>query len=77
MFKKLWVLLLAVPLSLMVAHTAYAGSYTVMANDSLYKIGRLFNTTASSIAKANNLSAKPYTGPGIKCTLQYLFGKKR
>jgi spore germination cell wall hydrolase CwlJ-like protein len=58
MFKKLWVLLLAVPLSLMVAHTAYAGSYTVMANDSLYKIGRLFNTTASSIAKANNLSGE-------------------
>lgn len=35
---------------------ANAASYTVVQGDSLYKIGKLYNTTSSEIMKANNLS---------------------
>ncbi len=71
-FKKLKAFLFVVSLSFLLAHTAYAGSYTVVTNDSLYKIGTLFNTTASSIAKTNNLSSTTlYPGQvlNIPCTV--------
>ncbi|NLY18372.1 MAG: LysM peptidoglycan-binding domain-containing protein [Clostridiaceae bacterium] len=35
---------------------ANAASYTVVQGDSLYKIGKLYNTTSSEIVKANNLT---------------------
>lgn len=36
---------------------ANAASYTVIQGDSLYKIGKLYNTTSSELMKANNLSS--------------------
>lgn len=41
----------------LLANTAYAASYTVVSNDSLYKIGTLFNTTADTIISDNNLKS--------------------
>jgi LysM repeat protein len=37
--------------------TAFAADYTVVQNDSLYKIGVLFNTTSSTIKSNNSLSS--------------------
>lgn len=37
--------------------TAFAASYTVAANDSLYKIGQLFHTPVSTLKQDNNLSS--------------------
>lgn len=47
----------AVVLGLMLNHSAYAATYTVVSGDSLYKIGNLFKTTSSIIMKENNLSS--------------------
>lgn len=40
-----------------ITSTAYAADYTVVQNDSLYKIGTLFNTTVNSIMTDNRLSS--------------------
>ncbi|SHF40194.1 LysM domain-containing protein [Caldanaerobius fijiensis DSM 17918] len=61
--KKARVFLATVSLSLTLVQTAYAGTYKVVAGDSLYKIGNLFNTTASTIMKYNNLK-DTYIYPG-------------
>lgn len=55
--KRTSALLAGVLLATMLfAGTAYGASYTVMKNDSLYKIGLLFNTSASTIMADNKLS---------------------
>lgn len=41
---------------LLFTNTAFAATYTVQRNDSLYKIGQLFGTSASTIMSDNNLS---------------------
>jgi LysM repeat protein len=60
-FTKLKKLLItmssAVVLGLLLNHTAYAATYTVISGDSLYKIGNLFRTTSSAIMSTNNLSS--------------------
>ncbi len=38
-------------------NAVFAASYTVVQNNSLYKIGALFGTTAGTIMKDNNLSS--------------------
>lgn len=56
-FKRSAAVLSGVLLSTMLfAGTAYGASYRVMSNDSLYKIGLLFNTSASTIMADNKLS---------------------
>lgn len=42
--------------TMLFAGTAYGASYKVVGNDSLYKIGLLFNTSASTIMADNKLS---------------------
>lgn len=57
LLKRTATLLAGVLLSTMLfAATAYGASYTVTKNDSLYKIGLLFNTSASTIKADNKLS---------------------
>lgn len=55
--KMLKTFFIAASLSLLMAGTANAGSYTVEANDSLYKIGSLFGTTSANISQLNNLQS--------------------
>lgn len=56
-FKRSAAVLSGVLLSTMLfAGTAYGASYKVASNDSLYKIGLLFNTSASTIIADNKLS---------------------
>lgn len=59
MFKsrKLKALLLTLSLSLLSAKSVHAASYTVTYGDSLYQIGKLFNTTANIIMQNNGLSS--------------------
>lgn len=47
----------AMSLSMLLATPVYAASYTVTSGDSLYKIGTLFNTNASTIMSTNKLSS--------------------
>ncbi len=54
--KRLKALLVMLPLTMLLGHTAHAASYTVASGDSLYTIGKLFNTTADTIMQNNNLS---------------------
>lgn len=62
--KKARVFVAALSLSFtLLIQTAYAGTYKVQPGDSLYKIGNLFNTTASAIMKDNNLT-DTYIYPG-------------
>lgn len=57
LFKRAGTVLAGALLStLLLANTAYGASYTVARNDSLYKIGQLFNTSASTIIADNRLS---------------------
>ncbi len=66
-FKMLKAFLLTASMSLLLAATAYAGSYTVEANDSLYKIGSLFGTTSANITQINSLkSTEIYPGQVLK-----------
>ncbi|MDF2522525.1 MAG: peptidoglycan-binding protein [Clostridiales bacterium] len=44
-------------ISLLVPYTAQAAAYTVAQGDSLYSIGKRFNTTSSAIMSSNNLSS--------------------
>ncbi|AGK98813.1 cell wall hydrolase [Clostridium pasteurianum] len=54
--NKLKTLLYTLGITLMLATPAYASTYTVESGDSLFKIGKLFNTSYTQIAKDNNLS---------------------
>lgn len=53
---KAKVVLFAALLSLLVPYTAMAADYTVVQGDSLYSIGKRFNTTSAAIMSSNNLS---------------------
>ncbi len=55
--KKIRNLLTTLSLSLMICYPVQAASYTVVSGDSLYTIGKLFNTTSSTIIKNNNLTS--------------------
>lgn len=55
--KKLKALLLTLSLSLLSAKSVHAASYTVTYGDSLFQIGKLFNTTANIIMQNNGLSS--------------------
>jgi LysM repeat protein len=55
--KKIRNLLATACLSLMICYPVQAASYTVVSGDSLYTIGKLFNTTSSTIIKNNNLTS--------------------
>ncbi|OPJ59232.1 cell wall hydrolase [Clostridium oryzae] len=54
---KIKALLLTAILSLASATSVQAASYTVASGDSLYKIGKLFNVTSTSIVQKNGLSS--------------------
>ena len=53
--KKVKATVITVLLSLLLAQPAFAGSYTVTSGDSLYTIGKLFNTSANVLIKSNTL----------------------
>ena len=56
--KKAGIFFAALLLSLtMLSSYAYAADYTIVPNDSLYRIGLLFKTTSSSLMSDNNLSS--------------------
>lgn len=55
--KRLKALVLGLSLSIFSASSAHAASYTVTYGDSLYQIGKLFNTTANILMKNNGLSS--------------------
>jgi Cell wall hydrolyses involved in spore germination len=57
-FKKATTLFLGILLSVIVlTNGVFAASYTVANNDSLYKIGNLFNTSISTIRQDNSLKS--------------------
>lgn len=56
-FKKIKSLLLTLSLSLVSIQSVHAASYTVTSGDSLYKIGKLFNTSVTTIMQNNNLAS--------------------
>jgi LysM repeat protein len=56
-FKKLKSFVATLSLSVLLAYPVQAATYKVLPNDSLYKIGVLFNTTASTLKSTNNLSS--------------------
>ncbi|MDF2673322.1 MAG: peptidoglycan-binding protein [Clostridiales bacterium] len=66
-FRKLLITMSsAVVLGLLLNHSAYAATYTIISGDSLYKIGNLFRTNSSAIMRDNNLSsARIYPGQVI------------
>lgn len=55
--KKLKALILTLSLSILSAQSVHAASYTVTPGDSLYTIGNLFNTDATTIMQNNNLGS--------------------
>lgn len=69
--KKIKALLFTISLSLLSVGQVHAASYTVKAGDSLYKIGKLFNTDATTIIKNNSLSSSViYPGQVLNITSQ-------
>ena len=67
--KKVKSLLMALSLSLLSLQSVHAASYTVAPGDSLYKIGKTFNTNASAIMENNNLSSSMlYPGQVLNIT---------
>jgi N-acetylmuramoyl-L-alanine amidase len=74
--KKLKVLLTSALMTIFMSQAASAATYKVAPGDSLYSIGRLFNTSTVSIMSTNNLSSSTiYPGqvlnvPGTVYTVQ-------
>ncbi|MFZ5987583.1 MAG: LysM peptidoglycan-binding domain-containing protein [Bacillota bacterium] len=67
LFKKVRFFILTAFLTMLMASTAYAGSYTVASGDSLYKIGEIFKVSATTIKADNNLgSDNIYPGQVLK-----------
>jgi N-acetylmuramoyl-L-alanine amidase len=57
-YRKTGAFVIGVVLSITLSSTsAFAADYTILNNDSLYKIGRLFDTPVSSIKSNNNLKS--------------------
>lgn len=55
-FKNVRAVLMASAISLLLTHPVFAATYHVASGDTLYLIGKLFNTTASAIKSDNKLS---------------------
>lgn len=55
-FKSLKTFLTTLTLCAALSTPAFAGDYTVVSGDSLYKIGQLFNTSSDNIMKNNSLN---------------------
>lgn len=55
--KTIKSLVMTLSLSLLSLQSVYAASYTVSSGDSLYKIGKKFNTSVNTIMQNNNLSS--------------------
>jgi N-acetylmuramoyl-L-alanine amidase len=55
--KKLKSLVMTISLTLLSMQSVQASSYTVASGDSLYKIGKTFNTSVTTIMQNNNLSS--------------------
>lgn len=53
--KKLKILLFTVGITLFTAHSVKAASYTVVSGDSLYNIGKTFNTNTNTLKSDNKL----------------------
>lgn len=64
--KSLKTFLTALGLTLTLSSPAFAGNYTVVSGDSLYKIGTLFNTTSSNLMATNNIGSNIYPGQVLK-----------
>jgi spore germination cell wall hydrolase CwlJ-like protein len=54
--NKIKTLLLGITFTLLFAQTAHAATYTVTKGDTLYSLGRLFNTRYTTIASTNKIS---------------------
>lgn len=66
-FKSLKTFLTTLTLCFTLSTPVFAANYTVTSGDSLYKIGKLFNTSSDNIMKSNNLSGTMiYTGQVLK-----------
>ncbi|MBC2582885.1 cell wall hydrolase [Clostridium sp. DJ247] len=66
--KTLKSMLLTITLSILSASSVHAAGYTVQSGDSLYNIGKLFNTTTSILMQNNNL-LNSYIYPGQKLSV--------
>lgn len=65
--KSLKTFLTALGLTLTLYSPAFAGNYTVVSGDSLYKIGTVFNTTSSNLMASNNIAGSNiYPGQVLK-----------
>lgn len=65
--KSLKTFLTALGLTLTLSSPAFAGNYTVVSGDSLYKIGTVFNTTSSNLMASNNITGSNiYPGQVLK-----------
>ncbi|MBU5483756.1 LysM peptidoglycan-binding domain-containing protein [Clostridium sp. MSJ-11] len=65
--KHLKTLLATLTLSLTLSTTVLAGNYTVASGDSLYKVGKLFNTSADTLIKNNGINGSTiYPGQVLK-----------
>ena len=53
--KRLNKFIATMSVSLLLSQSAFAATYKVVPNDSLYKIGKLFNTSVTSLKNDNNL----------------------
>lgn len=65
--KKIKTLLLTSALCFTLSTPAFAADYKVLSGDSLYKIGKLFNTSSDTLIKDNNLKGTTiYPGQVLK-----------
>ncbi|MEW9097098.1 MAG: cell wall hydrolase [Clostridiaceae bacterium] len=65
--KHLKTFLATLTLSLTLSTTVLAGNYTVTSGDSLYKVGKLFNTSADTLMKNNGINGSIiYPGQVLK-----------
>ena len=69
--KRVSIVFIALSLCFILAYPAYASVYTVESGDSLYTIGKLFNTNAGTIMGLNKLSNNMiYPGQGLSVPTQ-------
>lgn len=66
--KKTRVFLFVMLLGMLVPATAHGAAYTVKSGDSLYTIGKLFNTTSANLMQSNGLKSD-IIYPGQKLTV--------
>jgi len=69
--RKAFVFAVFTAMVVLPAKSAFAATYTVASGDSLYVIGKLFNTSASVLQSTNNLSNNIiYPGQNLKVSCQ-------